>query len=529
MIVSKGYGIVRPSKLIIHSIILIMGFSSAVAQEYVYPNKKLSDQGLLEYRRYTLEEAMAYEEGGSFAPYTTLSWGPERRLTEQENVYRARPTVKGDSIFCTYSTISARATYFIRSLNSGDDWQPYVTLEDTTRVLFHFFPEIARNGSNLLIGFMAQWMGHGNNPCFYRSTDLGQTWGPLNEVLAYYSDYRYHFSSFCNIGQRVYAAYLNHLPDSLYVLISTDWGDSWNGRGANIAYLSSSPQPMTVRAWGNNVYLVWVNENRPISCRYSRSTDMGQTWSDEIDIANDSSGAQVPFVAVQDSHVVICWMGYKYSPYMFTGDLFIRQSLNSGETWREEQVLTDLHKVWRGSIYVKDSLIVATWQDTRFGGGNNEVMVIFSYDYGQTWTEEERLSYANYDSHSPISCSTGDKIHVLWGDMRLSAPGLYYCVNDPSAPTFENENPKPENIYLSTYPNPFNAKTMITYNDIEGGNIGIYNITGRLIKALTISGKGGTILWDATDDNGNSVSSGVYFIRARTSNGETSRKVVFLK
>ena len=496
---------------------------------YVYPNKKLSDQGLLEYRPYTLEEAQAYEQGGSFAPYTTLSWGPERRLTEQENVYRARPVVKGDSIFCTYSTISARATYFIRSLNSGDDWEPYVTLEDTTRVLFHFFPEIARNESNLLIGFMAQWMGHGNNPCFYRSTDVGLTWGPLNEIFSYYSDYRYHFSSFCNVGQRLYAAYLNHLPDSLYLLISDDWGSNWNQPGVGVAYLSSTPQPMTVRAWGNNVYLVWVNENQPISCRYSHSTDMGQTWSDEIEISNDSSGAQVPFIAVQDSHVVVCWTGHKYSPYAFTGDLFIRQSFDSGETWGEEQVLTDLHRVWTGTVYIRDSLIVAVWQDLRFGSGNDEAMGLISYTYGQTWTDEQRLSYGDYHSHIPIAISTSDKIHVFWGDQRSSAPGLYYCVNDPATAIAEENNLKPDNIYLSSYPNPFNSMMLITYKDIEGGNIGIYNITGRLIKTLTVNRKGGTIMWDATDDRGEIISSGVYFIRVRTSIGDASRKVVFLK
>jgi hypothetical protein len=286
---------------------------------------------------------------------------------------------------------------------------------------------------------------------------------------------------------------------------------------------------MTVRAWGDNVYLVWVNENHPISCRYSRSTDLGLTWSDEIDISNDSSGAQRVYVAVQDSHVVVSWNGFKYSPYGFTGDLFIKQSFDGGETWGDEQVLTDLHKVWMGSVYIKDSLLVATWQDTRFEGGNNEVMVIFSHDYGQTWTDEERLSYADYDSHAPISCATGNKIHVLWGDMRLNAPGLYYCVNDPSTAIIKEENPKPKNIYLSSYPNPFNAQTLITYNNIEGGDLSIYDITGRLIRTLTVNGKEGDVMWNATDDDGNHVSSGVYFIRARTSYGYTSSKVLFLK
>ena len=50
----------RRAGLIISTIILMVGINTTLAQDiYVYPNKKLSDEGLLEYRRYTLEEAMA--------------------------------------------------------------------------------------------------------------------------------------------------------------------------------------------------------------------------------------------------------------------------------------------------------------------------------------------------------------------------------------------------------------------------------------------------------------------------------------
>ncbi|MEE9554672.1 MAG: exo-alpha-sialidase [candidate division Zixibacteria bacterium] len=507
-----------------------MVFAPALAQNtYVYPNKKLADEGLLEYRRYTLEEARAYDRGGSFDPYLPLDWGAERRLTEQDNVYRARVETAGDSLFVAYQTLSARGTYFINSLNAGENWEPFITLEDTTRVLFHLWPEIMKNGSELMIGLGVQEQGEGNSLYYYRSTDTGTTWSDMTRILPNTSwDYNY-FASFNNVNNKVFASYRNSVRDSIYVIKSMNWGDTWNGRGVNVAYLNSTPQPMAVRASGNDVHLVWVNEEGTVSCRYSRSTNSGQTWSEEIDIAQDSLGAQRAFVAVQDTHVVISWNGFKYSPYGFTGDLFIKQSFDSGETWGEEQVLTDLHKVWMGTVYIKDSLIVATWQDTRFENGNNEVMAIFSSDYGQTWIEEERLSNANYDSHAPIACMTDNKIHVLWGDMRLSAPGLYYCVNDPLTGIENKETSTPTNIYIESYPNPFNANTIITYIGIEGSDIQIYNITGQLIKSIKTTGKEGVFIWDATDDTEQPVSSGLYFIRAKTSQGYTSKKILYLR
>jgi hypothetical protein len=497
---------------------------------YIYPNKKLSDQGLLEYRRYAPEEAVAYEQGGSFDPYLPLDWGPERRLTEQEYVYRARVITSGDSLFCTYSIIGARQCYFIRSLDSGLDWEPYQTLVDTTQDFSYAYQEILRDGLNLMIGAGMQDAPYGKNFGYFRSSDYGTTWGGLSKIFLNESNNRLQFSSFTNWDQTVYASYVSvHDYDSIYVVKSANWGDSWNGRGMNVAYLNGTPQPMTVRASADDVHLVWVNEESPISCRYSRSPDQGLTWSEEIEISNDSLGAQRVFLAVQENHVVVCWMGYKYSPHAFTGDFFIRQSFDSGETWQDEQVLNELHEVRRGTIYIVDSLMIAVWMDRRFEGGGDEVVARYSHDLGQSWSEETRLSFGENHSYDPIACATGGLIHVLWGDIRPDAPGLYYCVNDLSTEIQSRETSPPTNIYIDSYPNPFNSRTIITYRGMEGGDLEIFNIAGQLVRTIRVSGKEGQIIWDASDETGDGVLSGVYFIRARTAQGYESRKVVYLR
>jgi hypothetical protein len=106
---------------------------------------------------------------------------------------------------------------------------------------------------------------------------------------------------------------------------------------------------MIVRASANIVHVVWVNEVLPVSVRYSRSTNSGLTWSPEIDIAQDPYGSQSCYISTQGQHVVASWMGYKYSPYTFTGDMFIEQSYDGGATWDTAQMVTDLHYVWMGS------------------------------------------------------------------------------------------------------------------------------------------------------------------------------------
>lgn len=78
----------------------------------------------------------------------------------------------------------------------------------------------------------------------------------------------------------------------------------------------------------------------------------------------------------------------------------------------------------------------------------------------------------------------------------------------------ETELPK-EYSLIGNYPNPFNPNTKISYtlpyqSSVE---LTIYDIMGREVKSFNITSQPSgyqNIVWDATNDNGNSVASGVY-------------------
>ena len=74
---------------------------------------------------------------------------------------------------------------------------------------------------------------------------------------------------------------------------------------------------------------------------------------------------------------------------------------------------------------------------------------------------------------------------------------------------------KPEAINLQNFPNPFNPSTTI-YFDLyaqigENAEVLIYNIKGQKIRQYSIFNNQSSIVWDGTDENNNSVSSGIYF------------------
>ncbi|MEO0132113.1 MAG: M28 family peptidase [candidate division WOR-3 bacterium] len=68
------------------------------------------------------------------------------------------------------------------------------------------------------------------------------------------------------------------------------------------------------------------------------------------------------------------------------------------------------------------------------------------------------------------------------------------------------------NNHFVIYPNPFVHKTLIKYNtpphhQLEK-SIKIYDVTGKLVKTISQL----PIIWDATDDNGQKINGGIYFI-----------------
>ncbi len=507
-------------RIICLCLILLSLASLANAQEYIYPNRLHSDQGLIGYRPYSPGEIRALESSPFFPnPPILTDWGQERRLSGQDRVYSVDLASSEDSLYCVYAIISSGQAWFVKSTDAGEEWSSEVDLGDTSVVDFNFFPDIASNGPDLVMGFRGQEQGRGENLFFRKSTDAGETWGPLRRVFSYWLNNYRGFASLSSSGRTLYFTYLTADPDSLRVVRSTDWGESWNGVGRNVAYLQSTPQPLRIASSGSFVHLVWVNETRPVSVRYSRSTDRGLTWSPEVDIAEDTLGAQRGYVSVDGSHVAISWMGYKYSPYMFTGDLFVRQSFDNGVTWDSARVLTDSHYVGQGFIHAKDSLLAASWEDFRFPENNVEAMARISGNLGESWGIEERISWGDGHSYSPVATGTGSLLHLLWGDVREAAPGLYYRANNLLTEIGENEergNLPEETGILSAYPNPFNSSTTITISGAEEAEVCIYDITGRQVKVLQANNS--RAVWDA-----GSISSGVYFARVAGERGDVLR------
>lgn len=86
----------------------------------------------------------------------------------------------------------------------------------------------------------------------------------------------------------------------------------------------------------------------------------------------------------------------------------------------------------------------------------------------------------------------------------------------------------------SIYPNPFNPSTTIAYSlkDKEDVNIYVYNTRGQLVSSID-RGKQDVghyeYVWHGTNNNGQRLSSGVYFIRLKAGKTIVNKKAVLMK
>ena len=94
---------------------------------------------------------------------------------------------------------------------------------------------------------------------------------------------------------------------------------------------------------------------------------------------------------------------------------------------------------------------------------------------------------------------------------------------------------------LQNYPNPFNPETWIPYQLADDADVvvRIYDVSGRLVRTLNLGQKpSGTYLsrekaayWDGKNENGEEVTSNVYFYTMKAGDTDTRelRKMVMIR
>jgi hypothetical protein len=163
----------------------------------------------------------------------------------------------------------------------------------------------------------------------------------------------------------------------------------------------------------------------------------------------------------------------------------------------------------------------------------------FSLDVSDTTPVQLGFSTLNIPASWPIW-------FVLDGVSSLITNGSSYTFNPPAAGTYHgyiriyNQHVANSDLVqvplsgLKVFPNPFNPSTTIAFSipQSQDVSIDIYNLKGQKVHTLhrgMLNAGTHNLAWNAKDDKGLQVASGIYFARVKTKGSNSTIKMVLMK
>lgn len=180
-------------------------------------------------------------------------------------------------------------------------------------------------------------------------------------------------------------------------------------------------------------------------------------------------------------------------------------------------------------------------------------IILFDPAYYPTSTSDGEILLQYKDVEEPSSVTVGienstedtgvlylfNEMYDVTANDLESECAIKITTNSPTLTLIEDDRNGDNKIPVTynleqNYPNPFNPETRIRYSIPEPGfvSIKIYKIDGEMIKELeNLNRRAGTyeVIWNGTNNNGNKVSSGVYFYQLVTEKFIQTKKLILLK
>jgi hypothetical protein len=472
------------------------------------------------------------------SPSAFAGWTEPVRISERGGCLYPQILAQGDTLHVVY-TNGSRGDYvaYIRSTNGGDTWSTFRILCDTNVTDIGVFVRICRFDRKLIV--LWHDMGQGvlrYSLAYSMSNNSGVSWSGAQIIPSSRREYMYYFTA--QSSDSVVSMIFNYqiAPEGIfYSFRSTDFGLSWSQPVEIFRAAQSNPPDGTCDDSGFHV--VWPGRfdfDHKYEVYYIRSSDGGINWSPNIPLSDaDQHHSQLPSISSQGpGNLAVAWMDFMYAPSGGTGDIFLRQSQDSGYSWSVESQLTFNHKAASSEVIRNGDTIHVAWEDESAG-----IYIYYnrSVDGGINWDTQYRLETDRSESRSPSLATSNGRVFAIWADARNYPdsnilPGIYFSRLDPET-TGIDESPTPPHMgTLSAYPNPFNSITIIKYTNLKNtGRIEIINSLGQVVKTFNIKDrKEGHISWEATDNQGKSVASGVYHVRAMPAD-DKGLKLIYLK
>ena len=150
---------------------------------------------------------------------------------------------------------------------------------------------------------------------------------------------------------------------------------------------------------------------------------------------------------------------------------------------------------------------------------NNSLEESYEFEFGRLSQDEKELFiYVDGD----VSMTTVEVSYQLFSKDGAAGNGIMKLGSPDEFKLYQN------------YPNPFSSQTTFQYDVAEATSVKIYiyNTLGQLVKTIDRGDNGvgtHTVEWDGKNDDGDTLSSGVYFYQLRTKDFNKTMKMLLVK
>jgi photosystem II stability/assembly factor-like uncharacterized protein len=236
---------------------------------------------------------------------------------------------------------------FIKSTDHGVSWSSIINLSNSEQIHSDGV-QITLSVNNLYCSWLEYLSSTDNDINFSKSTDNGITWtAPVN--ITNDSDFQYNIYMTDNGINNLYVAYENGvmLGSEIYLKKSSDGGITWSvpQNITNNAGRSSNP---CISIFDDHLYFLWSDNSHSIPANDSSdiffkwSSDFGITWSDLLNVSDNSSNSLGPRICYSVNgplpapwlDITIFWLDYSLG----ASEIFARRAnhlISALETFNE--------------------------------------------------------------------------------------------------------------------------------------------------------------------------------------------------
>jgi hypothetical protein len=311
------------------------------------------------------------------------------------------------------------------SVNNGTTFGLPVNLSNNSGFSEH--PQIAVYGNNVYAIWADDTSGN-REVLFTRSVDNGASFDGIKNLSNNTSDSLNQ--EIAVFGDNVYVVWLDQNEDRTNILLraSADGGTTF-GRTISISGNANDETFPKIAVYGSSVYIAWNMINEELDQRdndglfFVRSSDGGHTFDNTMKLNRENNFGEPQVAAVNDTVYVVSGG----LPSKEVNGLFLIKSTDGGKSFSEPEMID------ANGIFVNPLNVDVVASDPQFSyvagdvfvSGNGEILLLEMT--GNNSTRVLNLSNNAKISECPSIAIAGDNIYVVWEDLTPGNHEILYA------------------------------------------------------------------------------------------------------